>query len=225
MVMHHETTMTTLLPSSPEIRTLGDLLERLGGVSPERVRFYPLPGQATISDVVAIEARENRLCELIDGVLVEKPMGYRESLLAVAIAAALRAFVLPRKLGLVSGADGMMQLSPGLVRIPDVAYVSRQRLPGGRVPSEPIPHLVPDLAVEVLSASNTRAEMARKGQEYFEAGVQLLWLVDPDARVVTVYSGPEASSTLDQNQTLDGGAVLPGFTLSLPNLFAELDAA
>ena len=215
--------MTTLLTSSPEIPTLGDLLARLGDVPAQRVRFYPLPGQATVADVVAIDAHEDRLCELIDGVLVEKPMGYRESLLAVAIGAALRAFVVPRKLGAVTGADGMVQLFPGQVRIPDVAYVSRQRLPGGRVPSEPVPHLVPDLAVEVLSKSNTQAEMARKRRDYFEAGVRLLWLVDLDARVVTVFTGPEESSTLDPNGVLDGGAVLPGFTLPLPGLFAELD--
>lgn len=215
--------MTTLLTSSPEIRTIGDLLERLGDIPPQRVRLHPAPGQATVADVVAIDAHEDRLCELIDGVLVEKPMGYRESLLAVAIATALRAFVVPRKLGLVSGADGMMQLFSGQVRIPDVAYVSRERLPGGRVPADPVPHLVPDLAVEVLSESNTRAEMERKRREYFEAGVRLLWLVDLDARVVTVFTGPEESFTLDQTQTLDGGAVLPGFTLPLAGLFAELD--
>jgi Uma2 family endonuclease len=222
--MHHEATMTTLLTSSPEIRTLGDLLARLGDVPAHRVRFSPLPGQATEADVVAIDAHEDRLCELIDGVLVEKAYGYRESVLAGAIQTALHTFAVPRKLGVVSGAGGMMQLFPGQVRIPDVVYVPRERLPGGRVPSEPVPHLVPDLAVEVLSKSNTQAEMARKRREYFEAGVRLLWLVDPDARVVTVHTGPEESSTLDQNQDLDGGAVLPGFTLSLPGLFAELDA-
>ncbi|NLU22701.1 MAG: Uma2 family endonuclease, partial [Phycisphaerae bacterium] len=215
--------MTTLLTSSPPIRTLGDLLEWLGDIPPRRVRLHPPPGQAMVTDVVAIEAHENRLCEVIDGVLVEKAIGFRESLLAGAILAALRAFVVPRKLGLVSGADGMMQLFPGQVRIPDVAYVSRERLPGGRVPSEPVPHLVPDLVVEVLSEGNTEAEMERKRREYFEAGVRLIWLVDLDARTVTVFTGPAESSTLDQNQTLDGGAVLPGFTLPLPGLFAELD--
>ena len=62
--------------------SIGDLLERLGGVSPSRVRLRPWPGTATEADVIAIEARENRLCELIDGVLVEKGMGYTESRLA-----------------------------------------------------------------------------------------------------------------------------------------------
>ena len=75
----------------------------------------------------------------------------------------------------------MVWLFRGLVRIPDVAFTSWERLPGRRVPPEPIPELAPDLAVEVLSQSNTEAEMTRKRGEYFAAGVRLVWLVDPDA--------------------------------------------
>lgn len=215
--------MPTLLTSSPDIATVADLLERLGGIPPERVRYYPMPGTATEADVVEIEERENRLCELIDGVLVEKPMSYRESMLAVLIATALNVFVRPRKLGVVTGADGMIKLFPGLVRIPDVAYVSRARLPGGRVPPEPIPHLVPDLAVEVLSKGNTPAEMARKRREYFEAGVRLVWLVDPGPRSVAVFTGVDQFTTVNADGSLDGGVVLPGFTLTLKELFAELE--
>lgn len=215
--------MTGMLTSSPDIPTLADLLERLGGVSPQRVRYYPLPGTATEADVVAIEAREKRLCELVDGVLVEKPMGYRESILALWIGTVLNNFVVPRRLGVVTGEAGMMRLFAGLVRIPDVAFASWQRLPGGRVPKEPIPELAPDLAVEVLSESNTNREMARKRREYFDAGVRLVWLVDPNARTVAVFTGPDQFTTLDASQTLDGGDVLPGFTLSLRDLFDKLN--
>ena len=215
--------MPTNVTFSPPVVTLNDLLERLGGVSPDRVRYEPFPGTATEEDVIRIEQCENRLYELVDGVLVEKGMGYRESLLAVAIAAALREFVVPKKLGLVSGADGMMRLFAGLVRIPDVAFVSRGRLPGGKVPPEPIPELAPDLAVEVLSESNTRSEMARKRREYFDVGVRLVWLVDPKTETVAVYTGPDEHRVLSGRDELDGGAVLPGFTLSLESLFAELD--
>ena len=118
----------------------------------------------------------------MEGVLVEKPMGFRESLLAVAIARHLHEFVTPRNLGLVTGEGGMMRLFAGLVRIPDVAFISWARLPGGRVPETPIPRLAPDLAVEVLSRSNTAREMRGKREEYFEAGVVLVWMVDPEER-------------------------------------------
>jgi Uma2 family endonuclease len=215
--------MTTAVTFSPPVVTLRDLLERLGGVSPDRVRYEPFPGTATEQDVIRIQQSENRLYELVEGILVEKGMGYRESILAGAILAALRAFVRPRKLGLVSGEAGMMRLFAGLVRIPDVAFVSRERLPGGKVPPEPIPDLSPDLAVEVLSESNTRAEMSRKRGEYFEAGVRLVWIVDPKTETVAVYTGPDQHHVLTRRDQLEGGAVLPGFTLVLDELFAELE--
>jgi Uma2 family endonuclease len=204
--------------------TLADLQERLGFVPLERIRFRPYPGTARETDVLAaLEGPRKRRCELIEGVLVEKPMGYRESSLALFLAVALDGFVRPRNLGLISGEAGAVQLFGGLIRIPDVAFTSWDRLPGRRVPDAPIPALVPDLAVEILSRSNTLAEMARKRQEYFTAGVRLVWEIDPDARTVSIYTGADTVRVLGAGDTLDGGAVLPGFTLPLPELFAELD--
>jgi Uma2 family endonuclease len=211
----------TLAP--PSALTLADLLEQLGDIPPRRVRLRPHFGTATEEDVLAVHKQERRLCELVDCVLVEKAMGFRESLLAGALIEILRGFVLPRNLGLVSGEAGMMRLFPGLVRIPDVAFIPWDRLPNQRVPTEPIPTVAPDLAVEVLSEGNTEEEMTRKRREYFEAGVRLVWLIDPEARTVTVYTSPEESTELDATQTLDGGVVLPGFILPLRDLFAELD--
>jgi Uma2 family endonuclease len=205
------------------IDTLADLLEHLGGISPHRVRFRPAPGTATEKDVLAIHNREGRLYELVDGVLVEKAMGFGESLLACALIEILRGFVRSRKLGLVTGEAGMMRLMVGLIRIPDVAFISWSRLPNRRVPTEPLPDVTPDLAVEVLSASNTPREMARKRQEYFSAGVQVVWQVDLDMRTVEVFTAPDQSTVLHETHILDGGPVLPGFTLPLRELFAELD--
>ena len=205
------------------LRTLADLLERLGRVPLDRIRFRPPPGTATERDVLEIAARENRLCELVDGVLVEKPMGYGESILAVFMGRMLGNFVAPRNLGHVTGEQGMVRLFPGLVRIPDVAFASWDRFPQRRWTGEPIPDLAPDLVVEVLSESNTAAEMGIKVGEYFSAGVGRVWLVDPSSRTVTVFEAADDSITLQEQDTLDGGTLLPGFTLSLRELFAELD--
>jgi len=213
-----------LPPAAPPVETMADLLERLGGISPQRVRMSPPPGTGTEKDVIEIEAKENRLFELVDGVLVEKPPGYRESLLAAWIATALNNFVMPRRLGLVSGPDGMMRLFPGLLRMPDVAFVSRQRLPGGKVPTEAAPLMAPDLAIEVLSESNTKGEMALKRREYFSAGVRLVWLIDHRNRTATVFTDVDTSEVLDETQFLDGTPVLPGFKLGLRELFASLDS-
>ncbi len=216
--------MTALLETTEgQLQTISNLLDRLGGISPDRVLLRPPPGTATEADVLAIHDKTGRLCELVEGTLVEKACGFRESILAGALASELRAFVRPRNLGIVSGADGPFGLAIGLVRMPDVAYISWDRLPGRRVPEEPIPHIGPDLAVEVLSKSNTRGEMRRKLAEYFEAGTRLAWLIDPESRTVAVYTSPQHAITLTESQSLDGGAVLPGFVLPLRQLFAELD--
>jgi Uma2 family endonuclease len=216
--------MVAVATTAATIVTLADLLDQLGGISPKRVRVRPALGTATEADVLAIRnSAERRLCELVDGVLVEKAMGLRESYLAGILITILWAFVGPRNLGIVTGADGMVRLAPGLVRIPDVAFISWNRLPNRRVPTEPIPALAPDLAVEVLSAGNTPGEMARKRQDYFAAGVQLVWQVDPNARSVEVFTAPDQSTVLHAMQTLDGGTVLPDFTLPLHELFAALD--
>ena len=216
--------MTTVGTLSPPSKNVAELLDRLGNVPPERIRLCPPPGTATEADVLATaKTLDKRVCELLDGVLVEKAMGYRESLLACWLIRVLDAFVRPLNLGLITGEQGMLRLFPGRVRIPDVAFVSWGRLPGRRVPTVPIPDLAPDLAVEVLSPSNTAAEMALKRQDYFAVGVRLVWEIDPDQRTVSVYTGPVAVVILTAADTLDGGAVLPGFTLAVRDLFAELD--
>jgi Uma2 family endonuclease len=215
--------MASMSTPAVTIETLADLLEQLGGIAPSRVRFRPAPGTATEEDVLAIHARDRRLYELIDGVLVEKAMGLRASFLAIALAAILLNFVRPRRLGIVTGADGMMRLVSGLVRIPDVAFISWDRLPNRRVPTEPIPDLAPDLAVEVLSVGNTPGEMAHKRQDYFAPGVPLVWQGDPSTRTVEVFTAPDQSTILHETHILDGGTVSAGFTLPLQELFAALD--
>jgi Uma2 family endonuclease len=218
-----EHSMTALQKPLPPLETLADLLERLGDIPLNRIRLRPAPGAATEADVIALENQENRLCELVEGVLVEKVMGFQEACLAGVLLAVLRDFVVPRNLGLVSGADGMMRLLPGLIRIPDVAFVSWDRLPGRRMPTDAVPGIAPDLAVEVLSPGNTDAEMARKRHDYFAAGVRLVWQVDHRDRSVTVYSTENSKRHVGGNESLDGGDVLPGFSVTLHSLFAELD--
>ena len=201
--------------------TVGDLLKRLGNIPARRVRLHPTPGTATEKDLIKILDGNERLCELVEGTLVEKPMGYEESEIAVTIITALNTFVRRRKLGIVTGPDGPFKLFGGLVRMPDIAYTSWDRFPGRKRPKVPIPHLAPDLAVEVLSKSNTRAEIKRKLGEYFGAGVRLVWVVDPKKPTVRVHASADPSVLLEEGQSLDGGDVLPGFALSLEEIFAE----
>lgn len=214
--------MSSTAVADPEL-TLADLHDLFGPMPAWRIRRDPPPGTATERDVIRIEAQEDRLCELVDGILVEKTVGFEESQLAMEIGFRLIGFVKPRKLGIVTGEAGTIKLALGLVRIPDVAFFSRDRLPGGKSPRAPIPNLVPDLAVEVLSEANTRREMDNKLKDYFRAGVRLVWYVDPREREVTVYTSPRKRTVLTEKGTLTGGDVLPGFELKLRELFAILD--
>jgi Uma2 family endonuclease len=203
--------------------TLADILKRLGGISPKRIRFRPAPGTATERDVIRIRDRERRLFELVDGVLVEKIMGYWESVLAIELARLLGNFIRRQKLGSLAGEAGMLRLSPGLVRIPDLSFISRSRLGRHRRARERILPLAPDLAIEVLSEGNSPKEMARKVAEYFDSGCRLAWFVDPRKRSVAVYTSPDTFTVLTEKNTLTGGDVLPGFKLRLRNLFALLN--
>jgi Uma2 family endonuclease len=202
----------------PDIKTLADLRERLGRIPLERIWFHPAPGTATEKDVIEADERQNRLCELVDGTLVEKAMGFEESRVAGELLYKIKSYLDRHDLGLCVGADGMMRIAPGLVRIPDVSFIKWDKLPGQESPREPIPDLAPDLAVEVLSAGNTRAEMARKVGEYFEAGAGLVWLIDPKKRTARLYSAADKSVLVRADQSLDGGDVLPGFTVRLEDL-------
>ncbi len=92
-------------------------------------------------------------------------------------------------------------------------------------PANPAPRVSPDLAVEVLSSANTAAEMDRKRAEYFAGGTRLVWVVDPPTRTVAVYT-PEAGdepAVYGIGDTVNGDDILPGFALSVAELFAEAD--
>jgi Uma2 family endonuclease len=202
-------------------RTLADLIEGLGSVPLERIPAHPHPGSATEEDVLRGLSGEKRLYELVDGVLVEKPMGYWESLLAGILLRILSSYTKRHDLGFVLGEAGTLRVAPGLVRIPDVSFISWSQFPTRRLPREAIPDLAPDLAVEVISQGNTEAEMRRKVREYLAAGTRLVWLAYPDKRSVRVYTTADLFTELTEGDTLSGGDVLPGFSLSIREWFDE----
>jgi len=203
--------------------SLEDRMYDLGGIDVSRVRSIPAPGSATVADLIRAQAEDGRLYELVDNTLVEKAMGWQESLLAMVLGQRLRNFLDDHNLGVVTGPDGMSRLFADTVRGPDVAFVSWSRMPGGRLPTDPVPDLVPDFVIEVLSLGNTRAEMARKRREYFQAGVRLVWMIDPRRRTVAVFTAADSVTIAQEFDRIDGGDVIPGWVVDLEKLFAELD--
>jgi Uma2 family endonuclease len=204
-------------------KTVADLLEQMGDVPANRVLIVPAPGTATEEDLLNLLDRKERICELIDGVLVEKTMGYIESILAIYIARKIGDFVSSHKLGIVLGEAGTLRILPSQVRIPDVAFIGWDKFPGGKLPKVQIPSIAPDLAIEVLSSSNAEGEMQRKLIDYFTSGVSLVWYIDPAKKNARVYTSADKCAVLDETQSLSGGAVLPGFELALRDLFAEME--
>jgi Uma2 family endonuclease len=212
--------MTTISADVPATQwTVADVQARVGGIPPERIRTYPAPGTATEADVLEAEARSGRICELVDGILVEKAIGSYESFLAGKIIHALCSYLEGNDVGFVLGEAGMLKVLPRQVRVPDVSFIAWERIPGRQLPQERIYTLVPDLAVEVLSPSNTEAEMRRKLHEYFSAGVRLVWYISPETRTARAYTAEDRWQDLGPGDSLSGGDVLPGFLLSLDKLF------
>ncbi len=209
--------MSTDTLAPPEIETLAELLHRLGDIPLDRIRFRPSPGTATESDVV--ELPNARACELVDGVLVEKAMGYYESRLAMLLGHSLEVYLETEDRGIITGEQGLTRIEPGLVRMPDVSFHAWEHFPNRVLPAGAFLERAPDLAVEILSPSNTEKEMDRKRSEYFGGGTILVWQVYPTERVVRVYTAVDAFVALTEDDTLTGDPVLPGFTLSIRQWF------
>jgi len=195
---------------------------RLLGIPAHRILQEPSPGTATEDDVVSLLHHHDRICELIDGTLVEKPMGTREGFLASFIGHKLWSYVETRNLGLVNGADGAFSMLQNNIRFPDVSFVPWSSLPDGELPDEAIWSVVPTLVVEVLSESNTHDEMLQKWSEMIELGTKVMWLIDPATSTAEIWRPGEVAITLNLTGVLDAAPALPGFTLPLGDVFASL---
>lgn len=164
--------------------------------------------------------------ELVDGVPVMVPMASGgHGSVASRLLVAVGTWVIAEQLGEVfdSSTGFILRRDPDVLRGPDVSFVAAARLPTtlGRGFLE----LAPDLAVEVLSPSNTVAEMNRKLADYFGAGTRLVWIVDPETRSVAVHAAGALPTWLGEADMLDGGAVLPGLAVRVATLFAGLTRA
>ncbi|RIK74803.1 MAG: Uma2 family endonuclease [Planctomycetota bacterium] len=199
--------------------TAAEMQEQLGGIPLERIRMVPPPGTATEEDALRVQDAEGRTCEVLDGILVEKAMGFFEAYVASKLLIALGRYLKDRDLGIAVGPDGLIRLSAGRLRAPDVAYISWNKLPGRKIPDAPVPALVPDLAVEVLSKGNTCKEMETKLDEYFAAGVRSVWIIDPQRLAARTYRARDAVEDVGAEGSLQSPELLPGFSLSLTSLF------
>jgi Uma2 family endonuclease len=212
--------------AKPTVRfeDMGELLRRLGNISPKRVCTDPLPGLATESDLLRKHGRPHKLYELVEGTLVEKAIGHAESIVAAKLIVRLGGFIELHQLGYFSGSDDLIRLMPKVVRGPDVSFTSWTQRPEGTADTDAISDVIPSLVVEVLSKGKTRGEIAKKLKDYFFAGVQLAWVIDPKMRTAEAYTATDAKTAIPVDGELDGADVVPGFTLPLADLFESLPA-
>ena len=160
------------------------------------------------------------LWELIDGEpLAVTPSSDRSGWVSGRIFSRLERFVDANNLGWAFPAETGFILfeNRATVRSPDAAFVRRDRLSG--LTDRFVP-LAPDLAVEVLSPSDRMTDALGKVTMYLQAGVQSVWLVDPLERTVTVFRPDAALKLLAEGDILDGGDVLPGFSVPVADIFA-----
>jgi len=162
--------------------------------------------------------------ELIRGeLIVMSPTKPLHGIVCARLAAALINFVEANDLGMAFGAETgfVVERDPDSVLGADAAFVSKERLTTVDNFEKFFP-FAPDLAIEVLSPSNTVREINEKIALYFAAGSRAVWVFNPKKRTAAVYTSPSEFHTLEENDTLDGGDVLPGFSLDLSKLFANL---
>lgn len=165
---------------------------------------------------------DESLYEVVNGERREKPVGVYEAGLASYLQGLLDPFARSQGLGRCV-MELLFQFGPDLPqRRPDLAFVSFARWPRSRrLPREAVWNIVPELAIEVNSPSNTLEEVAEKIEEYFRVGVQVVWLVLPSVDQVHVCEPGKGIRVLRRGDVLEGGSLLPGLRLSVDTIFSE----
>lgn len=176
---------------------------------------------ATTTRLVATEEdllrtpRDGQKYELVDGEIRVSPAGYRHGRVCMRLALRLGAFVEERHLGDLFDSSTGFRLPGGNVRLPDVSFVAKGRLVGD---ADGFGDLAPDLAIEVLSPNDRSRQVLDKVGEYLQAGVPLVWVIDPKRRTAAVYRSLTDVRRLGPEDSLDGEDVLPGFRCGLADV-------
>ena len=177
-------------------------------------------GLVTVEDVAAM-ARDAYRYDLIRGELRRmSPAGFEHGLVTVRISGPLYAYVEAKNLGVVLTAETgfVLHRNPDTLLAPDVSFVRAERVPP-REAWRGFAEVAPDLVVEVVSPSDRPGEILEKIRAYLEAGVPLVWSVDPGQRAAAVHRPGHEPESLDEHGVLDGGVVVPRFRLPVADLF------
>jgi Uma2 family endonuclease len=158
--------------------------------------------------------------ELVEGRLVRMaPTGFSHGRASGRLFIALSRFVEEQGLGTICPQESGFRLTrdPDTVLAPDAAFVRAERLPPADFAG--YPELAPDLVVEVVSQTQSMKQMRQKAQTWLRHGVRLIWIVDPASKKVEAVSSGGRTDVFERGQALSGEDVLPGFSLSVNEIF------
>jgi len=189
-----------------------------------RTMSLATPQQLITAEDLAELSQDGRDYEIVDGVLKEVlPVGAYASDLEGIVHFHLTQFIRERQVSgkvLPGTARFRLQRDPDTVRGPDASFTSSAKLPPGPLPDTHL-DLAPDLAVEIVSKSNTAEDIERKIVDYLQAGVRMVWVIHPATRSAYLYTSMDRVQRIEESGELDGGDALPGFRLKLAQLFQE----
>lgn len=177
------------------------------------------PARDATEDDLRATPRDGRKYELVDGEIRVSPAGSRHGEICARLIVRLGGFIEAHGLGKLFDSSTGFRLPGGNVRCPDVGFVAKGHFDQDRAP-EGFPDLAPDLAVEVLSPDDRPRHVLDKVGEYLEAGVRLVWVVDPAREAIAVYRSPTDVEEVPADGSLDGEEVVPGFRCPLRDIFA-----
>ena len=185
--------------------------------------------QALVENKVWTEAElmalpdDGRKYELVGGEIVVSNAGIEHEYIGARLIIGLGGFAHRKKLGVVCGSSAGYWMKSGNLRSPDVSFIAKERLQGLRHAPKKFFQGAPDLVVEILSPSDSIEALHQKIVEYFESGARLIWVLNPEEETVLVYHSPQPDRLLRTGDSIDGEDVVPGFSMPLSELFAELE--
>lgn len=177
----------------------------------------------TDQEFMALPDDGNRY-EIVNGELVIMAnSGMEHGNIGAFLGGAIELHVRSHKLGVTCDSSTAFKMKSGNKRSPDISFVAKERLQGRKRLPKGFFEGAPDLAVEIISPSNTFEEIHNKLVEYFDSGCRLAWVIHPDEQSALIYRQPQPDRLLKISDNLEGEEIIPGFTMPMVDLFAELD--
>lgn len=158
--------------------------------------------------------------EFVEGELIMSPAGMKQEKVGARFIHLIETFLDANPIAEVFGSNTGYRMPSGNFRSPDVSVVRLERLPDGEIP-EGFGYFAPDLAIEVLAPKQSRPKLQNKIEEYFQNQTRLVWVVNEKLKAVTIYTASNKFYTLNEDDTLKGEPVLPGFACSVKELFKK----